>query len=116
MKIGGAIILGVFALLLFLSMKSQPSENVEKLRWLYQANPIEDAEAAHQQGNYSVKCVLGYTLVCPKANSLFKTEIIEGTSDALDSDEHFKLNLKANQYAEAYNLHIMKLNQNDKTQ
>ena len=87
----------------------------EKLKWLYSANPVVDAEKALKNGNYKLKAVHGFVLSIPgtkykKFNELknkYGVEVIEGTSDDIQNKEHGKLNNLANNYAKQYNAVIL---------
>jgi uncharacterized protein (DUF924 family) len=93
--------------------KSEP-EVVTKLRWLDKADAIADANAAFAKKHYALKAVNGYTTDVPGADSpnvaqvlqQFGHEVIEGTSDMYESDEHGKLVEKAYAYAKGYNMQM----------
>jgi outer membrane lipoprotein LolB len=79
------------------------------------SNPVADLDAALRAGDKRFVCVLGYGATAPGVST--KDEIslqsrgmrcIEGTSDALESDEHERLTGKAIAYARSYNLELMR--------
>ncbi|MCP5161202.1 MAG: hypothetical protein H6999_05005 [Hahellaceae bacterium] len=88
----------------------------EKMGWLYDANPNEDALSSISRGDYRFVAVYGYSLVIPGVPmdcfSSFAeiekwTKPIDGTSDAVDNYEHAKLNEIARVYAGWYNVQIL---------
>jgi len=104
----------IAAILLLLSIPvfaSDSSSKIDKLRWLEEANPIQDARQASNQGDHRLRAVYGYTLVIPGVNEKEHAEYrnkygvnpIEGTSDSLINDEHARLNKLAYDYAMQYN-------------
>ena len=96
---------------------SDSPSQVEKLRWLEQANPIQDATQAFNQGDHRLRAVYGYTLEIPgvtkeeyvEYKNRYGVNPIEGTSDSLLSDEHAQLNKLAYDYAIQYNKTIINI-------
>jgi len=89
----------------------------EELIWLDGAEPIKDAHAAVQSGDTRLKAVAGFTIQVPgiptqkeeEYRERFGVTVISGTSDALESEEHSRLNSLARKYAEQYNMEVLKL-------
>jgi hypothetical protein len=88
--------------------------NVDELRKLNVENAVEDARKALKSGDPRVLGVYGLTIDIPGAPAALQEDppllratygirMIEGTSDALISEEHEKLNDNAVRYAEKYN-------------
>ncbi|MDM5271782.1 hypothetical protein PGH07_06305 [Sulfurovum sp. zt1-1] len=99
-------------LLLSPSLFAQTCEDkVHKLHWVENAEPRKDALIALTSGNIKLIAVYGYTLLMPgveesKIANARKTgnfTVIEGTGDALCSDEYARLNRIAYKYAKIYN-------------
>jgi len=87
----------------------------EQLRWLYKADPENDAKDAIAKSDFRLRAVYGYTLTVPgikgdhtKYKEIYGINPIEGTSDFLQNEEHGKLNALATKYAEKYNRIILK--------
>lgn len=82
----------------------------QKLRWLYSANPQRDLKEALSRGDRRFIGVYGFAPTVPgigPENPLCKrygVRYLEGTSDAITSEEDYKLNDLAEKYAEKYNL------------
>ena len=73
------------------------TKDIEALKWLETANPVEDAEAALESNNIKIIGVYGFTVFYPGLDCFNGCEatnsyIIEGTSDDLCNDEHDRLN------------------------
>ena len=93
-----------------------PSGAVEKLQWLNNADPIQDAHAAVAKGDNRLKAVAGLTIEIPGIpphqddiySSRYGISVISGTSDSLESEEHARLNHLARKYAEQYNREVLK--------
>ena len=87
------------------------SEDIEKLAWVASANAKQDALAALDSQNSKYMAVFGFTIIVPGVTDAESFKIttdknytaIEGTGDALCSDEHAKLNQRAIEYATVYN-------------
>ncbi|MBQ0785086.1 MAG: hypothetical protein KBT66_12690 [Amphritea sp.] len=85
-------------------------DKVQILQWVENANPLEDAAKALENGNANFMAVNGYGLYIPGMENApegaFEKRgyiVIEGTSDALCSKRHLKLNNIALEYAKSYN-------------
>jgi outer membrane lipoprotein LolB len=82
-------------------------------------NPKKDLDDNLRLGDVRFKSVCGYVCTSPGVGdeyyyhaNYYGTDVIEGTSDAIEGDEHLKLIEKATQYAEEYNrLLIINLNE-----
>jgi hypothetical protein len=92
--------------------KSDSEVHLEKVHevmgWLYDANPHQDVQVAIENGDFRFMGVYGYSIVVPRIDIKcldYEKDInpIKGTSDAIESYEHAKLNAIAQVYAEAYN-------------
>lgn len=109
------IITAIFLLLSIPVLASDSSSKIDKLRWIEDANPIQDAREAFNQGDKRLRAVYGYTLVIPGVSeedyveykNKFGVNLIEGTSDSLLNDEHARLNNLAYDYAMQYNKTII---------
>ena len=82
---------------------------IEKMEWLYKANPDKDFENAIKKSDYRFIGIYGYSLSVPGIEMKcldYEKDInpIEGTSDAVLGYEHSKLIAIAKAYAEYYNL------------
>jgi hypothetical protein len=87
-------------------------EAARPLKWLYDANPDNDFEAAVAKKDYRFIGLYGYSLYVPGVPIKcldYKKDIkaIEGTSDAVMGYEHSKLIAIAQAYAEHYNFKMM---------
>jgi len=93
-------------------------EEVQALRWLEKADATLNAREALKNGNQKLMAVYGFTLYIPgvegkQAKSAYDDGnyiAIEGTTDALCSEEHGKLNSLALNYAESYNQVLLRSN------
>lgn len=94
------------------AVSCKESKQVEQLRWLYTAVPEEAFHDDLKSGSLRFFVVYGYASEILGVGKLQhercypKIELtpIEGTSDAIESDEHMKLNLRARDFTRAYNL------------
>ena len=92
------------------------NNQIEQLRWIENANPTADAEAALKKKDYTLLAVQGYTWVIPGTEELKKSEykarygvrVIQGTSDAALNKEHLRLIHRATEYAASYNRYLLK--------
>jgi len=90
-------------------------EMVQSLLWLESADPIIDAKTAIKDKDQRLMAVYGIALQIPGIEGASVREAyesgghiaIEGTSDALCSDEHLRLNIIAEEYAIKYNKTIL---------
>lgn len=86
-------------------------DKVSQLKWLETANPNHDALSAMKSGNFKYKATKGITYIIPgvsqseylNARKTDNFDTIEGTGDAICSDQHLELNQKALHYAQRYN-------------
>jgi hypothetical protein len=110
------LILSLFMVGAVVSCSAAPdSASVAKLRWLEHADPIVDAQNALASKDHRLVGVYGYTLSAPGIETSqqrtyqerYGIRPIEGTSDALESEEHERLVRKATEYAERYNRHML---------
>ncbi|MBL4602204.1 MAG: HEAT repeat domain-containing protein [Emcibacteraceae bacterium] len=93
---------------------SDCNEMVAKLLWIDKANAIEDAEKAIDEGDFNYKAVSWYTYILPGVEGVNHSKAlidkkytnIEGTSGAICSDQHLRLNRIAVDYAIEYNKFI----------
>jgi hypothetical protein len=91
------------------------SEEVKKLQWVKNADPISDAKKAIKNRNFALLGIAGYTWSIPGVDERKKLEyrdtyglrILEGTSDVVFGDEHARLIDLAAEYAKKYNLYIL---------
>jgi hypothetical protein len=90
----------------------QLSRALEKLDL---SNPIADLDASLRAGDKRFVCVFGYAATAPGVSQADEVTVqrrgmkcIEGTSDALESDEHERLIGKATNYARSYNLELVR--------
>ena len=94
-----------------LDSKNQLETVHEVMGWLYEANPEHDVRAAIENGDFRFMGVYDYSIVVPRIdiNCLdYEKDInpIKGTSDAIESYEHAKLNSIARVYAGEYNFRM----------
>jgi hypothetical protein len=90
-------------------------EEVSQLRWVQQANPITDAEAAVERKNFVLLGVRGYTWTIPGTEESKKFEyrekygvkLLEGTGDVILGSEHGHLIKLATEYAKKYNQYVL---------
>jgi hypothetical protein len=95
---------------------SQDSASVAKLRWVEYADPIVDAQNALASNDHRLVGVYGYVVSIPGLDisqwpdyqQRYGLRPIEGTSDALEGEEHARLVRKATEYAERYNRHVLR--------
>ena len=95
---------------------AQAPDPVQMLRWVEKSNPVEDAKKAISTGDFRLLLVHGSRSWLPGVppgkedffRSKFSTKVIEGTSDVVKNDEHFKLIDRAVAYAKAYNRYVTK--------
>jgi hypothetical protein len=91
------------------------SASVAQLRWLEHADPIVDAQKALVSNDHRLVGVYGYVLSIPGVQTSqwltyqqrYGVRPIEGTSDALEGEEHERLVRMAREYAERYNRHVL---------
>jgi hypothetical protein len=108
-----------FAVFLALSHASARAEEVVpvevlKLRWIDQASPVAEAQAAIEQGDCALLGVYGYTLVVPGVGEARRQELekecgvrpIDGTGDVWVNKEHGRLIQKATEYVRIYNQYV----------
>jgi len=83
------------------------SPGVRSLRWLDSADPHRDLNDSLARGDTRFVGVYGYTTVIPgvERSGAFRHGVryLRGTSDALESREHARLNRLAFEYARRYN-------------
>lgn len=84
-----------------------------ELSYLNLQNPKNDLDKNIAHKDYRFICVYGYSIVCPGTDGPdnmqeYGSRMIEGTSDAVEGDEHHKLQGLAFIYAEKYNQFLMK--------
>ena len=77
--------------------------------------PEEDLERNLSQGNRQFMSVCGYACECPGVSKddygyvqQYGSQIIKGTSDVVEGNEHLKLIGIASSYAEQYNIALLK--------
>ncbi|WP_257307581.1 hypothetical protein [Geothrix campi] len=95
--------------------KQDPIE-VKILKWVEKADPKTDAQIALSKGDHRLRAVYGLTVTIPGTDPKdfqsykqnYGTNEIEGTTDARMNGEHGRLIIKAREYAEAYNLYILR--------
>ena len=106
---------GIFMFLFFLGFISLVSAEEyvnpyeEKLLWLETTDVVQDVTNAIKDGDFRIKCVMGYALICPgiKNHAGLNYTIIESTGDVVTSDKHQKLLNMATEYARTYNEYIV---------
>jgi len=85
----------------------------QKLRWLYSADPQQDLLKALSRGDRRFIGVYGLGPTVPGIGAddplckRYGVRYLEGTSDAIRSEEDWKLNDLADKYAENYNLLLL---------
>ena len=95
--------------------QEQKVDQVAKLKWLDSANPVLDAKKAIKKGDYRLRAIFGYAVKVPGIDQgkyedykkIYGFNPIEGTSDALVSSEHVRLQHLASEYALKYNKVIL---------
>ena len=88
---------------------------VKQLQWVEHADPVADAKKAVGRSEFTFIGVDGITWTIPGIDESKKFElrkkygliIIEGTSDAVQGDEHTRLQGLATEYAKKYNLYLL---------
>jgi hypothetical protein len=88
---------------------------VKQLQWVEKADPVADAKKAVDRSEFTFLGVYGYTWTIPGVEDSKKFElrkkyglkIIEGTSDALQGEEHKRLQGLATEYVKKYNLYLL---------
>jgi hypothetical protein len=88
---------------------------VKQLQWVENADPVADAKKAVDRSEFTFLGVYGFTWTIPGIDESKKFElrkkyglkIIEGTSDAVQGDEHTRLQGLATEYAKKYNLYLL---------
>ena len=110
------LFLPLFVFIVLVACRVSPdSASVVKLRWLEYADPIVDAQKALASNDYRLVGVYGYVVSIPGVEMAqwltyqqrYGLRPIEGTSDALEGEEHARLVRKATEYAERYNKHVL---------
>lgn len=95
-------------------------EIIDEMGWLYKADPIADAQSFIEKGDFRFRGVYGIARIIPNIEKKcidIENDVvyIKGTSDALETYEHQKLNAIAKIYAETFNIYMLfYLNENDK--
>jgi hypothetical protein len=83
------------------------SAAVQSLRWLDSADAQRDLSSALGRGDRRFIGIYGFTRLVPGVDvslaSRYGVRYLRGTSDALESREHARLNSLARNYAERYN-------------
>lgn len=83
------------------------SPEVRGLRWLDSADPQRDLTAALARDDSRFIGVYGYAPFTPGVErsvaSRYGIRYLQGTSDAIQNHEHFRLKQLASSYAEQYN-------------
>ena len=109
------IVILISMLLISSCEKSDSETQLEKVQevmgWLYEANPEHDVQVAIENGDFRFMGVYGYSIVVPRIDTKcldYEKDInpIKGTSDAIESYEHAKLNAIARVYAGEYNFRM----------
>ena len=110
-------LLPLFAVLALapLGCHKQDSEAVKNLKWLDSSHLITDVKTALSKGDHRLLAVRGLTISIPgtdpKDFQEYKIKYgireLEGTTDALTSNEHARLVQKAIDYSMAYNMCII---------
>jgi hypothetical protein len=98
------------------AVQSQGIDNLSKLKWLDNANPVQDAEKAISDGDLRLRAIYGYSLIVPGIERDEYDEYekkhgfnpIAGTSDSLETSEHARLQHIASEYCLKYNNVILK--------
>lgn len=97
------------------------NEMMEKLLWIEKANAQVDALKAFNEGNYKYMAITGYAYVVPGLEGTDQLRAlregftyIEGTSDAICTERHMRLNQIALEYAAEYNKLILRMRNNDR--
>lgn len=109
------LLLFVLLSALFACRVTPDSASVAKLRWVEHADPIVDAQNALASNDHRLVGVYGYVVSIPGVEmsqwltyqQRYGLRAIEGTSDALEGEEHARLVRKATEYAEHYNKHVL---------
>jgi hypothetical protein len=93
-----------------------PDRNVQRPRWLDQADVVADF-TCHVRHSHDTRfiAVYGFTTIVPGTDEVDHARLIRqhgiryigGTSDAITSPEHERLNNKAQAYAERYNAMLL---------
>lgn len=86
-------------------------DEADKLRWLEKADPIKDAKEALSNNDNKLLAVAGYTVIIPGVDESmqmyyldnYEYTVIDGTTDAVESDEHIRLIKLAYEYAKIFN-------------
>ncbi len=98
------------------TVQGQGIDNASELKWLDNANPVQDAEKAILEGDFRLRAIYGYSLIVPGIEQDEYDEYekklgfnpIAGTSDSLANSEHARLQQAASVYCLKYNNVLLK--------
>jgi len=115
MKIRFTLVATFFVLALTGCVTEPEYPEVAQLKWITKADPVADARRALAAGDLRLIAVYGVTWSIPgvawdkkqQYRQQFGVKFIEGTGDAFVSQEHYRLAVKAGEYAKSYNLFVL---------